>query len=444
MLHSNMNKTIRAKQRLGKYRIERKLGDGGFAAVYQALDTLEGVRVALKIPHDHLVTDDVLADFRQEARLAARLKHPNILPLKNAEFIDGHLVLAFPLAERTLSERMQNRIALATALDFAEQMLAAVAYAHEHRVIHCDIKPDNLLLFPDGELMLTDFGIAKVALRTVRASGSGTVGYVALEQAMGKPSFRSDVFSLGLILYRMLAGQLPEWPFDWPPPGFERMRNRLHPDLIELMRRAISVDPRKRFRDAGQMLSTLGRIKPRAIQYRTKNATPPKTDRSQPDWRAMQRRQFQRQYGKILDTKYSCINCDGPVSESMAFCPWCASPRTVHPDGTSFPQCCPRCHRGLKTDWRYCPWCFGPGFEVSANRQYSDARYVAKCTNAKCSRKQLMPFMRYCPWCRRKVVRKWTAPQIKERCGSCGWSVVGEYWSHCAWCGKPVGSKRKW
>ena len=173
------HKVIKARQRLGKYRILAKLGDGGFAAVFKAIDTLEGVPVALKIPHDHLVTEEVLADFRSEVRLAARLKHANILPLKNADFIDGRFVIAYPLGDRTLADRLQSRIALSTVIDYADQMLAAAAYAHEHRVIHCDIKPDNMILFPDGRLMLTDFGIAKIALRTIRASGSGTIGYCA-------------------------------------------------------------------------------------------------------------------------------------------------------------------------------------------------------------------------------------------------------------------------
>lgn len=263
---------LRSNQRLGKYRIERRLGAGGFSVVYQAMDTIEGIRVALKIPHPHLVTPEVLAEFRQEVRMLARLEHPNLLPLKNAEFIDGKFVIVYPLGEKTLADRLQSRIALQTAFEYAEQMIAAVAYAHEHRIIHCDVKPDNLILFAGGRLRLTDFGIAKVADRTVRASGSGTVGYVAPEQAMGRPSFRSDVFSLGLILYRMLTGRLPEWPYEPPLPGSDRLRRR-HADLVALVRRAIDVNPRRRFRDAGQMLAALHRIKPRVLRHAARQAS---------------------------------------------------------------------------------------------------------------------------------------------------------------------------
>lgn len=262
---------IKTNQKLGKYRIERKLGDGGFAVVYQALDTIEGVRVALKIPYGRYVNSDVLSEFRNEVRLAAKLDHPNILPVKNADFIDGQFVIVTPLGERTLADRLAKRISLVKALDYADQLLAAVAFAHEHRIIHCDVKPENLILFSDNRLRLSDFGIAKVALKTIRASGSGTVGYIAPEQAMGKPSFRSDVFSAGLVIFRMLAGKLPEWPFAWPPPGYQRMRGRLHPDLIDFVRKAIEVEPRRRFRDAVQMRAVFGRVKPRALRYRVTN-----------------------------------------------------------------------------------------------------------------------------------------------------------------------------
>ena len=127
--------------------------------------------------------------------------------------------------------------------------------------------PENMILFSDGRLRLSDFGIAKVAQRTIRGSGTGTVGYMAPEQAMGKPSARSDVFSIGLTVYRMLTGHWPEWPFEWPLAGHFRLKNRVHPDLTELLRRAIEVDPKKRFRDADQMLRQYLRLKRRSFNY---------------------------------------------------------------------------------------------------------------------------------------------------------------------------------
>lgn len=275
--HTMPGQMPKIRQTFGKYRIERRIAEGGFAVVYQAYDKIEGIRVALKIPYNHLLNSDVLDFFRKEVRLAASLRHPNVLQLKNAEFIDDHFVLAYPLADESLADRLHRRLAAKTAVDYASQLLAAVASAHRARVIHCDIKPENLLLFPQNQLVLSDFGIARVALRTVRGSGSGTVGYIAPEQAMGRPSFRSDVFSSGLILFRMFGGQLPEWPFAWPPPGSERLRSRLPVEAIDLIRRAIEPDPRKRFRDAIQMARVFEALQPKLRRYLNQKSTARKT-----------------------------------------------------------------------------------------------------------------------------------------------------------------------
>jgi len=259
--------TLRNRQSVGKYRIEKKLSEGGFAVVYQAFDTIEGIRVALKVPHATHVTADVLSDFRGEVRMAAKLEHPHILPLKDASVIGDRFVIVLPLGERTLTDRLRNRISASVALNLGEQLFDAVAYAHSNRIIHCDIKPDNCILFADNRLKLCDFGIAKVAMKTIRGSGTGTVGFMAPEQAMGKPSFRSDVFSCGLILYRMLSGDWPDWPYQWPFAGATKLKRRVHPDLIEFLKRSTDPVPRKRFRDAQQMLIAYRRLLPRVLNH---------------------------------------------------------------------------------------------------------------------------------------------------------------------------------
>ena len=245
---------LRVGQRLGKYRLKRRLARGGFADVFEAFDTLEHVPVALKVPLAERLDAAQRADFEREIRISARLEHPNILPLKNADYVDGLLAIAYPMGERNLNDRLAYRLSVKNALELAEQMLMALAHAHERRVIHCDVKPENLILFADGTLRLADFGLAKHSARTLQASSSGTVGYVAPEQAMGRPSARSDVFSAGLIVYRMLAGVLPEWPYRWPLEGHARLR-RTAPDLVPFLQRALQLDARRRFRNAVQMLS---------------------------------------------------------------------------------------------------------------------------------------------------------------------------------------------
>ena len=267
------NHALKNRRRLGKYRIRRRVGAGAFATVYEAYDTIEGISVALKIPHPDQVEKESLNQIHKEVRLTARLDHDNILALRSAMMIDGHFVIATPLGEQTLTDRLHYRLGPKTALSYTEQLLDALAYAHEQRVIHCDIKPDNVILFPENHIRLADFGIAKVSLRTrtIVGSGQGTVGYIAPEQAMGKPSFRSDVFSMGLLIYRMFGGVLPEWPFDWPLPGADRLRRTVSRDFIAFLRRSIEVRERKRFRDGVQMQRAFEKVAPRALRSTTRS-----------------------------------------------------------------------------------------------------------------------------------------------------------------------------
>ena len=274
--NSRPSSTLKARRMLGKYRIRRRIGAGAFATVYEAYDTIEGIPIALKVPHLDQLDKDSLSAIHREVRLTARLEHENILPLRNAMMIDGHFVIATPLGEQTLTDRLRYRLGPKTALSYTEQLLDALAYAHEVRVIHCDIKPDNVILFPEGHARLADFGIAKVALRTrtIMGSGQGTVGYIAPEQAMGKPSFRSDVFSMGLVIYRMFAGELPAWPFDWPLPGADRLRRTVSRDFVSFLRRSIEVHERKRFRDGVQMQRAFDAVAPRALRASTGSRRP--------------------------------------------------------------------------------------------------------------------------------------------------------------------------
>ncbi len=264
---------LRVGARLGKYRLDRRIGRGGYADVYSASDTLLGIKVALKIPHQHFVSPELLEEFRREARLTMKLDHPHILPIRDATFIDGHFVIISPLGQQTLDERLGKRIGFETSFGIVTQLLEAVAHAHTEGVIHCDIKPENILLFEDNHIRLGDFGIAKAAQQTIKASGTGTVGYMAPEQAMGKPSSRSDVFSIGLIAYRMFSGSWPEYPFLWPMAGALQLRRRAHPDLIAVIRKSLSINPRHRYHDASHMLSDWQKAKLKAIRFARRRRT---------------------------------------------------------------------------------------------------------------------------------------------------------------------------
>jgi eukaryotic-like serine/threonine-protein kinase len=430
---------IRVRQHLGKYRVERRIATGGFADVYEAYDTIEGIRVALKIPHGEFIKPSTLNSFRHEARTTARLEHPNILSLKTAGFIDDRFVVVYALGVETLDERLRRRMALRTALDYAEQLLEGAAFAHEHRIIHCDIKPGNCILFDGDQLRLADFGIAKVALKTLTAaSGAGTVGYMAPEQAMGKPSFRSDVFSIGLILYEMLAGELPEWPYAWPLPGYARLRTKVSAEMITLLRRSLEVDARKRYRDASSMLEAFRKARGSTLKQARRRARAAEPRSLKRKWKSLREREFRRHYRKTFGELSACGRCRHPVGETMNSCPWCGFRPKIYRGPTTFPARCKRCGRGMKLDWAYCAWCYGPGYEHDTTRRYSDVRYSARCGNPECERKEQMPFMRYCPWCRTKVKRKWKIPDSEDKCPRCQWGVLKEFWTACPWCGKSL------
>ena len=377
---------LRARQKIGKYRILGRIASGPLADVYRAYDTIQKRRVALKIPKADTHTGH--EEFLHEVQVATKLQHPNILAVLNASYIDGHFVIAMELGEESLADRIERRISTARALDLAGQAIAALAHAHEHKIIHCDIKPENYILFPGNQLKLCDFGFAKLSLRTLKASGSGTIDYIAPEQAMGRPKFQSDVFSLGLVLYRLLSGRLPEWPFAWPMVGHERLTAKVRPELVEMLRKSIQLDPADRYRDAVQMMSAFEQLQSHARRQKRSRV---RGDRKVgTTWRRMQWREFQQQYKKVLDSRHQCRHCEGPVSESMQACPWCGFDNPARSSWSSMPSSCPRCERGVKNDWDYCPWCYGPGFVEETTRRYPDKRYSTRCGNKRC-RGQLMP-----------------------------------------------------
>jgi len=424
---------LRVRQKIGKYRILGRIAKGPMANVYRAYDAIQNQKVALKIPK---VDDDVgEKEFLHEVRVATKLRHPNILSVLNASYIDGHFVIAMELGDESLADRIERRTSTVRALDLASQGIAALAHAHARKIIHCDIKPENFILFPENQLKLADFGFAKLSLRTLKASGSGTIDYIAPEQAMGRPKFQSDVFSMGLVLYRMFSGTLPEWPYDWPMAGHDKLKARIRPELIDVLRRAIQLDPGKRYRDAVQMQQDFERSQSHA--RRQKRAKARNGARRGSSWRQMQWREFQKQFRGVLHTHDHCRRCEGPVAESMQACPWCGFDNPARGSESKMASSCPRCERGVKNDWDYCAWCYGPGFVEETSRHYPDKRYAARCSNERC-RGPLMPFMRYCPWCRMKVRRPWKLKGSRHSCKACNWGIARGFWNYCAWCREPV------
>ena len=189
---------LRKGSKLGKYRLDHRLGQGSFADVWKARDLIEGVNVALKIAHPAAVKEWGRKAIEQEARIATRLRHPNVVAIRNADWVDGHFTMATDLAKTNLAEYRLVRRSANTALRVIREVAAGLAHAHSQRVLHRDVKPENIMIFADGRAALGDFGASRFAAPATRAyTEAGTFGYIAPEQAYGRARFSSDVFSLG-------------------------------------------------------------------------------------------------------------------------------------------------------------------------------------------------------------------------------------------------------
>jgi len=415
-------------QRLGKYRLEKWLGEGGSCEVWKAKDCVEGITVALKIPLLDVNGERDSQSLFREIRLVTKLKHRHIMPVKNADIIEGHVVLATELSFKTLDD-CSRPMSVRRIISVITQVLDGLAYAHRSHLVHCDVTPGNIFLFPGGRAALGDFGISlqlKGRMKTV--DEFGTPGYVAPEQAYGHPTYRSDCFAIGLILYEYLTGILPRWPFRWPWRGHKRLRERTGTAMVKFMRKVLSVDPDKRFANADQMLTALLQAIPKAQR---KQLAVEFRDEKKGDWRRLRRETFISRYRKAFPVLFRCTKCGEPIAESMLICPWCGTADNRFDKRSQFSYICTRCHKGVLPEWRFCPWCYGPGFASPSSVRSAGVRYQARCRY--CGGK-LMRFMRYCPWCRRKVRRPWRVRPFPEVCGRCGWSVDSAYWNYCPWC----------
>ncbi len=200
----------------GRYRVLGRLGVGGMATVYLAEDSSLGRKVALKVMSERYAEDGEFVErFRREAQAAARLNHPNIIAVYDRGEADGRPYIAMEyLQGRTLKQVIQKEGALdpERAIAFAMQILAGLRYAHEHGVVHRDVKPHNVLVGDDGRVKVTDFGIAHAGDPQMTEVGSivGTAQYLSPEQARGRSvGPQTDIYSLGVVLYELLAGRVP-------------------------------------------------------------------------------------------------------------------------------------------------------------------------------------------------------------------------------------------
>jgi serine/threonine-protein kinase len=202
-----------------RYVVERQLGRGGMATVFLAQDVRSRDPVAIKVLHPEVAVALGAGRFAREIRILARLSHPNILPLLDSDEAGTHVYYVMPYAAgETLGALIarEGRLPLARAVAITRDIAAALDYAHDRQVIHRDIKPDNILLEP-GRAVLCDFGVARAVMESIGEGASssglvvGTPAYMSPEQATGsgQVDHRSDIYSLGCVVYQMLAGEPP-------------------------------------------------------------------------------------------------------------------------------------------------------------------------------------------------------------------------------------------
>ena len=201
----------------GRYALEMLVGSGGMADVYRAKDQLLERTIAVKVLHQQYENDkEFIERFQREAKAAARITHPNIVNVYDVGVAEGrHYIVMEYVPGRTLKERIKEEgpVPAAEALHIARQIAGALAQAHASNLVHCDIKPHNILVMPDGNVKVADFGIARAVTESTMTYNDnimGSVHYFSPEQARGTIiTPKSDVYSLGVVLYEMLTGRIP-------------------------------------------------------------------------------------------------------------------------------------------------------------------------------------------------------------------------------------------
>ena len=274
---------------VGRFKIISLLGEGGMGQVYLAEDTKLARKVAIKLLHPHATEDKrAIARLLREARAAAALDHPNICPVHEIYEEGGRNCIVMQYVEgETLHRRIQREpLSIAESLDIAVQTADALSEAHSHGIVHRDVKPQNILVTPRGQVKVLDFGLAKSFLLGPAAEDAadtqsvvtgqgvivGTVTYMSPEQAKGEPlDPRSDVFSLGAVIYECVVGQPPFGGkslmeicaevirVDPPPPS--QLNRRVSPELEGVILRALSKNREDRYASAGALLADLQRVR---------------------------------------------------------------------------------------------------------------------------------------------------------------------------------------
>ncbi len=281
-----------------RYLLQEPLGKGGMAVVYQARDLMLERTVAIKILRKSFSEDPEFRErFRQEAKAAANLSHPNIVTVHDFGLDDERLFIIMeyvPGTDLKTTLLQRGRFTVDEALPLLVQICAGVGYAHRAGLVHCDIKPHNVLIAPDQRVKVTDFGIAR-ALASIQPDERseivwGSPQYFSPEQASGlPPSPASDVYGLGVIMYEMLTGQLPfissnsrelaRMHREVKPIPPAALNSEIPSDLAQILEKVLAKEPSARYRTAdqlGRILRTFTRLTDETLAPPISAPMPPK------------------------------------------------------------------------------------------------------------------------------------------------------------------------
>jgi serine/threonine-protein kinase len=266
------------EQRIGPYTTRSYVGGGGFAWVMAARKDGETEDVALKVLKPKYAGDNQFTSrFLNEAETAGQLRHPHIIRILDVGRSDESVYFAMPLLKDSLAARIEGDkvVEEAEVIRAARDIARALAFAHETGVIHRDIKPQNILFADDGRAILTDFGIARAVAGYVSTTGKqlvlGTPHYISPEQARGESlDGRTDLYALGVTMYRAATGQLPFRSSDWyelarlhveePPEPLRRRRPELSKPFEKIVLTCLEKDRNQRFADAGALANELDEL----------------------------------------------------------------------------------------------------------------------------------------------------------------------------------------
>jgi eukaryotic-like serine/threonine-protein kinase len=260
----------------GRYELVELVGTGGMSSVHKAHDRLLERNVALKVLHPHYGEDEEYVErFRREARAVAQMSHPHIVTVIDRGEDEGRQFIVFEYVDGENLKQLIERtgpLPARRAVEIALEIADALAFAHQHGLVHRDVKPQNVLLTPDGEAKVTDFGIARSldVEHGVTQTGTvlGTSNYLSPEQAGGKAvTPATDVYSLGVVLFELLTGEVP-FPgenfvavamkhINEPPPDVAARRPDVPLRLVAAVERALEKDPERRFASMGDFAAEL-------------------------------------------------------------------------------------------------------------------------------------------------------------------------------------------